>query len=501
MRRFQRQILLALGILFLCFYVSPVIAADNPALRQIDAILPLNLKQYSSALNEEKKFAALVRAASYKATGDPLLYQSYQSMRALKTNPNDFDANLQICDAYFKTGFMAAAAKQCREVLKINPSSALAKTRLADLAFRAGKNAAAKNILSDVVKDNPQFSAANLLLAEIAKSEGQTAVAANQIQQAVNSSPDEASLLAMGDLMLQNGQSDQASNSYLKVLQINPQNTAALSRLADLFAGKGDYTRALDFAEKAAASDRTSALAQFTLGTQYANSNRIPESIVSFAAATRLDPQFGLAHRALGEALIKNNAPIDAIASLNKALQFMPNDAAAETAIARAYAMTGTPYASGVDRTTNQAEVKDNRPALPTTPKDNYKIKQLQSRAQNAESQKQYESARQSYEQLAILQPERADHFYNIARIYMIAQQWDLSARFYNLALERDPSHAPSLAGQARLSCFRGNTGDAWQNYSRAKSAGFIDNDLKTQQYLNNNCPKPQSTNVQSNAQ
>lgn len=486
-------------------------AADNAAVRRVDTILPVNLKQYQVALEEERKFDNMVKTAVRKASKDPVLYQAYGAKREMRTNPNDLKSNEALCDAYRKTGFLAAAAKQCRDVLKINPKSSLAKTAMADIAFNQGKVDGAESLLQEVLRDDPHYSNANLVMAQIAKSRGQNAEAYTQVGQALQSNPDAAALLAMGDLQMKSGQSDQATNTYLKVLQIDPKNTVALSNLANLFGGKGDYARALDFAQQAATSDQNSALAQYTLGTQYQNNNRSEEAIVSYARATQLDPNFALAHRALGEALLKKSSPVDAITSLNRALQLAPNDPVAQAALSRAYAMTGnTQVATQISAkmpVQNKIQDQDFTKGTPqsgtvTKPplaaiKNVKIIDDYTKKAKMAEAGGQYEVARQYYEQLAIQEPDQPDHFYNIARIYTIAQQWPSAERFYKLALDLNPNHTLSLSGLARVQCFQGNGASAWQNYSKANSLGLVDNGAETRNYLTSTCP---TTNKTSNA-
>lgn len=501
----------------ICFFALvsvfyPAYSADNTTVQRVDAILPLNLKQYTAAINEEKKFDQMVKGSIRKASKDPLLYQAYSAKRAMRSNPNDLSANETLCDSYKRTGYHAAAAKQCRDTLKINPKSALAKTHIADLAFRQGKATEAEELLKDVLRDTPQYSQANLILAEIAKSRGQNTEAFNQVNQALQTNPNASSLLAMGDLQMKSGQTDQATNTYLKVLQVDPKNSAALSNLANLFGGKGDYGRALDFAQQAAAADGNSALAQYTLGTQYQNNNRLEEAIVSYARAVQLDPNFAIAHRAMGEALLKKGSPIDALNALNKSLQLAPNDPVALAAQAKAYAATGNQDTANriqnaisnqdfTKKPTTAAQTKSvqtpNAAPIQSDSAKAEKIKDYNIKARQAESSGKYELARQYYEKLAIEQPEQPDHFYNIARIYTTAQQWPLAQRFYTLALDLNPNHALSLIGLSRVQCYQGNAENARQNLSKAVASGYVDNNNETANYLGQTCPSSKTSHVQ----
>ena len=72
----DRRIISFLILFIFALEPANVIAADNPTVKTIDAILPLNLKQYTAAIEEEKKFAGLVRDARNKSSRDPLLYQA-----------------------------------------------------------------------------------------------------------------------------------------------------------------------------------------------------------------------------------------------------------------------------------------------------------------------------------------------------------------------------------------------------------------------------------------
>ena len=491
-RRILPILVLWLGIIGVAHAASPSGSSDQS---RIDAVLPLNLKLYTASIDEEKRFAAMVKKAQYGRSKDPLLYSAFTAQKILQNNPNDLTANEILCDAYFQTGYMAAASKQCRDTLKINPDSALAKTTIADIAFRSGKPDAAEGLLREVLAQNKNYAKANLVLSEILKSRGEVSAAMSEVNQALANNPDAASLMAMGDLQMQSGQFDGAANSYLKVLQLDPTNAKALASLSNIYSGRGDYARALDFAQKAATTDPKSALAQYTLGTQYDKIGRSEEAIVSYATAAQLDPQFGLAHRALGIALNKKGSPIDAISELNRALQLMPGDGETLAALAQSYRSTG----DNVNADRIMAQIK---PSINTTqatqqtvipPATNAppsaEILTLSKLAKTAEANGQYEIARQYYEKMAIAEPTRADHYFNLGRIYAIAKQWDNAERFYKIAIERKPNYAAAQAELSKVQCFKGDSQGAWANYSASTSNGWIDNNHAARDYLQTHCP------------
>ena len=68
-------------------------AGANAKTDSLSGVLPLNLKNYSQSIAEERKFSLMLGGAMRSGSRDPLLYQAHQAERALRNNPNDRKAN------------------------------------------------------------------------------------------------------------------------------------------------------------------------------------------------------------------------------------------------------------------------------------------------------------------------------------------------------------------------------------------------------------------------
>ncbi|HZF11956.1 MAG TPA: tetratricopeptide repeat protein [Thermoanaerobaculia bacterium] len=82
---------------------------------------------------------------------------------------------------------------------------------------------------------------------------------------------------------------DLARSLYRQVLEKEPNNTAAFLNLGDYFFFKGDYGNAIQYFQKAAAADATSAAAQFNLSQAYSESYLFDDQQRAFAQARALD--------------------------------------------------------------------------------------------------------------------------------------------------------------------------------------------------------------------
>ncbi len=473
----------------LLLYAAPVLAQAG-----IDAILPLDLKTYSYSINEENKFKAMIKHAVRSRSKDPLFYQANNAQKELARNPNDLAANEIMCDAYKRAGFMAAATKQCRNVLKINPDSSLAKTNIADMSFRQGKTDAAEQLLNQVLATDPNDSRANMVMAEIQKSRGHTQQGLALAQEAAKSDPSSATLTGLGNLQAGARQGAQAEHSYLQALTLDPNNAEALANLADYYASRGDIGRAEEFAQRAARSQNGTALSNFTLASSYERQNRLAEARVYYEKAVELDPNFALGLKSLGGVLLKSNEAYAALNVLQKAHQLTPHDAGIKNSIAQCYRILGNNQAAAQYETPQtQISAPQNLASLPAPPAPPGKQLRIE-QAIHAESKGDLESARRIYESLAIEQPESADNFFNLARIYGLAQDWVNATRFYRHSLDLNPKLGMAYAELAKIDCFQGRKDAAWENYRSALGAGFIDKEGQNQAYLGQYCPLQQGS-------
>jgi superkiller protein 3 len=81
--------------------------------------------------------------------------------------------------------------------------------------------------------------------------------------------------------------------------------------------------------------------APYRYGEALMRQGRLLEARDAFRKAVELDPEFSMAHRGLGHALIALDEPDDAVRHLERAAEIEPEDGVIYTALARAYQMQG----------------------------------------------------------------------------------------------------------------------------------------------------------------
>jgi len=93
----------------------------------------------------------------------------------------------------------------------------------------------------------------------------------------------------LGDVHRRLGQWEQARAFYVAVLEVEPQNTAALIDLGAYYFRKGDHGRAIELFQRAATADPQSAAAFYDLSQAYSQSYLFTESRQALSQARDLD--------------------------------------------------------------------------------------------------------------------------------------------------------------------------------------------------------------------
>src|SRR5262249_7300625 len=93
----------------------------------------------------------------------------------------------------------------------------------------------------------------------------------------------------LGDFHRSLNQWDLARSLYRQVIEKEPSNTAALLDVGDYYFFKGDFGNAVQYFQKTAAADPTSAAAQFNLSQAYNESYLFEEGKRALDQARALD--------------------------------------------------------------------------------------------------------------------------------------------------------------------------------------------------------------------
>lgn len=101
----------------------------------------------------------------------------------------------------------------------------------------------------------------------------------------------------------------QAVETYLKVLELEPAHAAAYINLGTIFYNRQDYTRAEQYYRQAITSDPHYALGYFDLGNVLDETGRLPEAVRAYRMAITLAPNYADAHYNLALAYEKLQSP------------------------------------------------------------------------------------------------------------------------------------------------------------------------------------------------
>lgn len=261
---------------------------------------------------------------------------------ASQESPKTASLQYNLALAYEQLKEKDKAIQKIKKALKLDPDHAPSKFLYARLMAKKGQMESALNLLHELEKS---YSGSP----EISELEGRIAMAKNQPEKAIGlfkkalSRRETNNILiqlalaqmltkqtnasyatlrnwlkrfpldiltrsTLADMLLGNGQNDDAQTQYLEVVRLQPEISGAWNNLAWLLLQKGDMDEALEHAEK----------------------------------AYKIDPNNPQIMDTLGDILVRKNQPKKAIELLQKATKISPNDLNMHFHLAQAYA--GTKY-------------------------------------------------------------------------------------------------------------------------------------------------------------
>lgn len=122
------------------------------------------------------------------------------------------------------------------------------------------------------------------------------------------------------------GNNDAACNLLQEALDIEPENTVAIYRLAKLYASNGNHLKALEFYHKFVVLHPDNLDVHLLLGIEYAEIRNFQEAIDCFLYCIAHSPPKALFHKVCGIAFSDSGNHKDALIQLNSAFQIEPKD-------------------------------------------------------------------------------------------------------------------------------------------------------------------------------
>jgi tetratricopeptide (TPR) repeat protein len=181
--------------------------------------------------------------------------------------------------------------------------------------FLAGDDQAAEKAFQEGLALKPDMKGVHFYLGNIHLKRSEDPVeeqaaagrAAEEFRKELELTPDNDTVhYNLGVALLKAGQEDQALAAFEQAVLLNPQRSEAYLKMAAAYEKRKDTGKAEEMYQKFSAADPARAAESlYNIGVIAWNENRTKDAVQYFGRAAQLDPQYALAHRELGYALMK----------------------------------------------------------------------------------------------------------------------------------------------------------------------------------------------------
>ena len=125
----------------------------------------------------------------------------------------------------------------------------------------------------------------------------------------------------------QSSRLDEAIHCYRQALEVQPENTAALTNLGVALRTQGKPDEAIESFRKVLAINPADADTHYNLGNALKERGKLDEAVACYRKAITIKPDFAPSHYNLGNALKEQGQPDQAISSYRQAIAIKPDDA------------------------------------------------------------------------------------------------------------------------------------------------------------------------------
>jgi len=281
---------------------------------------------------EAPQASALVREGEGKLQANDAAGAKALFERALRENPRDARAALDLGIANELLEDLEGAEAAYRKALEIDPEFAEAQNNLGVLLRDRGVLEEAIELLEQAAKANPNSAAAHQNLALALEDQNQLERAATEYERALGLAPDDAMTRAnYGLLLLRQGQKEAAARELSKALD-GAKERAALLAIGNGLRRAGDPPGALRAMERAVGlGDATPALlSELALAQRAAGQDKA--ALATLEQALAKDPKYALAHYLMGNMLASDKKFGEAKKHFETYLKLAPSGEQAENA-------------------------------------------------------------------------------------------------------------------------------------------------------------------------
>lgn len=262
--------------------------------------------------------------------------------RAIEIDPRLIDGWKNLALLLRTTNRHREGEEALRTVLKIDPADKWALALLADMVGTRGQSAEAKNLLEQATQGESVTAREWRALGRSRLLERDLKGAADAYAKVVALDPKSVEdWIELGNARGMLRQDAEATAALQAAAQLDPGNERLLLASARFHGERGDFVKALEFAERAVEKYPASADAWNNKGFSLLRLTQFKAAIEALTTAVRLDPDKVAPWINLGEAYLRAGEMGRSIASLDRALKLAPKAADARLFITQAFASTG----------------------------------------------------------------------------------------------------------------------------------------------------------------
>jgi tetratricopeptide (TPR) repeat protein len=255
--------------------------------------------------------------------------------RAVKADPADGEARLELARALEALGDMDLAYKEYGEALRLRPTAVDLPRVLARLALRTGHDRAALAYARQASQRFPDDLGTRLILVEAYIRTGELANADRQLAPLVTApaAPSADALVLLGRLRLARGDHRATRAAFEEALRLAPDSTSALTALVELDLTQGQLDDAGRRVTSASISRPDDVAILRLLGRVQRTQGDLSVAEATFRRALALQPADTDSALLLAESLADSRRIEEARRLLEQVLQRRPSSLAAQTAM------------------------------------------------------------------------------------------------------------------------------------------------------------------------
>ena len=236
--------------------------------------------------------------------------------------PKSFPPRLLLANLYLQQGAWEQAATECKQLVQEYPEAPTAHQLAAQVWLAQGKLENALTELTTTIQLRPQWVSAHLQAGQICQRLKRDAAAVEHLKSALQLAPQQVNVkLALADIYIGQEKTAEAISLYSQILATDPKQLVALNNFVELLTKTGRATEALPLARKAVNLYPQNSNIRDTAGWAAFQAGNLDEALFHLRESIRLASNHGLTHYHLGQVLLSQQHPAEALDSFRRALQ------------------------------------------------------------------------------------------------------------------------------------------------------------------------------------